>query len=340
MTSSISNSTFIDQNAGTQGGAISTSSVVTDIINCVFINNTLGTDGASGGAVIFNGVRPALDATNPTGFLPLGSVNLEATLAHNTFVDNLKGPSDGAVGDNIALYQPGEIGLLDSISMKVTMLNNVFFSSTNEPSLEAESDAESTRPIGNLFLESLGGNFFNGEIGVDFDGVLLATDIVDETISDPELLFVDPFDDADMGRNLDLLIGDMMGADNPLIDGGVDNALSPDTDINGFLRGITPDIGAYEADWRLTSVNQPIENSSLQLEFFPNPTANVLNIRNTDATITTFQVLVSDMTGRVITGATFNGNVNSLDMTRMPAGVYNLQLIVNGNVYSKQVVKQ
>jgi hypothetical protein len=345
MTSSISNSTFIDQNAGTQGGAISTSSVVTDIINCVFINNTLGTGGASGGAVIFNGVRPALDATNPTGFLPVGNVNLEATLAHNTFVDNLKGPSENSVGDNVALYQPDEIGLPDSLSMRVTLLNNVFFSSSNEPSFEAEPDVGSETlpvngvPVGDLTIVSLGGNFFNGEIGVDFDGVLLATDIVDETISDPALLFVDPFDDEDMGRNLDLnLGGDMLGGDNPLVNGGVANALVPLFDIQGTPRGTTPDIGAYEAF--PTSVTQPIENSSLQLEFFPNPTANVLNIRNTDATITTFQVLVSDMTGRVITGAAFNGNVNSLDMTRMPAGVYNLQLIVNGNVYSKQVVKQ
>lgn len=346
MTASISNSQFVDHIAGTQGGAISTSNAISDLINCVFINNTLGTDGASGGAVIFNGMFPFLDATNPTGFLPQGDLQLEAVLIHNTFVDNLRGPSEAAVGDNLALFQPNYNDFPDSVSMKLTLLNNVFFSSTTDASFEAEpgfGDATAgmpDRPVGNIFLESLGGNFFNGEIGADFSDDLLATDTEDESISDPELIFTDPFDNEDMGRDLSLLIVGEFGADNPLINGGVTNALVPETAINGIPRGDSPDIGAFETALDLTSVNQPIENSGLKLEFFPNPTANVLNIRNTDPTIRTFQVLVSDMTGRVLTGATFNGDVNSLDLSRMAAGVYNLQLIVNGNVYSKQVVKQ
>ena len=329
---------FYNQIAGNQGGAISTQACAPDVINSVFVNNAVGSDGASGGAIIFNGNAPGFDANNGVRFAT-GSVDLEVDLFHNTFVDNIKGTADGAVGDNIALFQPGD-SESDPNSMTVNLLNNVFFNSNGAPSIEVElgrAEPAGFEAIGDLTVNSLGGNFYNTELGPNITPGDM--DIVNEDFDDASELFVDAAADEEDLPNVTPLL-DMGDADsNPLINGGVDADEVPDTDIEGNLRTGTPDIGAYEAQG-VTSVAEPIENSGLKVSFFPNPTADVLNIENNEASITNFRVLVADQNGRVLKAANFNGTVNSLDLTAVPAGVYNLQLIVNDNVYSKQVVKQ
>jgi hypothetical protein len=229
--------------------------------------------------------------------------------------------------------------------MKITLTNNVFLSSDQAPAIEVELGDDEPGgfvSIGNLFFESLGGNYFNGENGIDVD-LGDNGDVLNEDIDDQDkiaLLFVDILDDADEGVNAQLSVGEDMGASNPLIDGGVINALTTDTDIDGFPRGVTYDIGAYEVDGNLTETNEPVENSGLKLTFYPNPTIGELNIQNDDASISTFKVVVSDQAGRILQAARFFGASNRMDFSALPMGVYNLQLHVNGSVYSKQIVKQ
>ncbi|MEM9929801.1 MAG: T9SS type A sorting domain-containing protein, partial [Bacteroidota bacterium] len=326
-----------------QGGAISTQRAGFNVLNSVFVGNTIGTDGVSGGAIIFNGNSPGLDPNTNEEVL-IGDVPINVLIANSTFVDNFKGTDDAAVGDNIALFQPGDTDNGDSNTMTITLINNAFLLGNGNPSLEVELGNESMElgftPIGNLTVTSLGGNFFNTENGPNiptFDD--MTGDFMDEDV-DYESLFVDLLDDEDMGVNVDLAILGDSGADNPLIGNGVTNAVIPDMDIRGNPRGDLPDIGAYEADQSLVDTDEPVENSGLALRFYPNPTIDVLNIENEDPAIAKFHVMVTDQMGRILKAAQFNGSVNSLDLSAMPSGVYNLRLFVNGSVYSKQVVKQ
>jgi hypothetical protein len=341
----VQNSKFIGSSSGSQGGAISTQRAGIDFTNCVFANNIVGGAG-SGGAIIFNGLAPAIgDDGSVTNN---GELQIEAAFVSNTFVGNLKGDGDGAVGASLALFQPGDTESMDSSSIKITLTNNVFLSSDEsflEPAIEVELGADEPGgfiPIGNLIFESLGGNYFNVENGPEVD-LGMNGDIVNEDIDDQDkvaALFIDILDDEGLGVNAQLNPGMDLGASNPLIDGGVTNALTPDTDIDGFPRGVTYDIGAYEVDGQLTETNEPVENSGLELKFFPNPTMGELNIQNNDTSISTFKVVVSDQAGRILQASRFFGVSNRMDFSRLPMGVYNLQLYVNGSVYSKQIVKQ
>ncbi|MEL7162777.1 MAG: T9SS type A sorting domain-containing protein, partial [Bacteroidota bacterium] len=168
---------------------------------------------------------------------------------------------------------------------------------------------------------------------------LVNTDITDESVNEDDLANI--FLDADALDNdvadMRLFIPDPISL-NPLIDAGVDSDLVPTAGQGGTDRDNNPDIGAFEANDG-TSV-RPVEESGLDLTFFPNPTADVVNIKLEDQRIQRFSVLVADQTGRMLMGETFGAGNNVLDLTQLPTGIYSLQLFVNGEVYSKQVVKQ
>ncbi|TXF90636.1 T9SS type A sorting domain-containing protein [Neolewinella aurantiaca] len=339
----INSSRFFNSVAGTQGGAIATQGSVMDISNSVFVNNlATGSDpdaGKSGGAIIFNGNGPSLDGDNNDNVRENGSFVLDANFIHNTFAINSYIEDEG-FGDDLALFQPGDINDTDSNSMKIVLLNNAFIGNTERPSIEIEPGADNAEfgfvAVGDVFVESLGGNFYNAEISPDFE--LNASDIVNEDVEATDV-FVDIEDDAGEGPNADLVITDPL-SDNPLINGGVTNALVPDTDVRGNPRGDFPDIGAYEADQGAVSTAEPIENSGLDITFFPNPTQDILNVRNDETTIEQFTLVVADQTGRILKANRFSGSNNRVDFTNVPAGVYNLQVVVGGKIYSKQIVKQ
>jgi predicted outer membrane repeat protein len=332
----IKNSRFFDNSSSSQGGAIATQRAVFDLSNSVFINNNAF--GASGGAIIFNGNAPALDGENDDNVVEVGSFVLEATIVHNTFVNNLR--NDDAFGDDIALFQPGDINDTDSNSLKLILLNNAFINNTSRTSIEIEPDMDNPDfgfvGVGDLFVESLGGNFYNAETFPDF--TLDPSDIVNENVTAEEV-FVDFDDNAGEGRNTDLVITDPL-EDNPLINNGVTNALVPEMDLRGNPRGDAPDIGAFEAEQGAVSTGEPIENSGLDITFFPNPTQDILNVRNDEASVEQFTLIVADQNGRILKANRFNGTNNRIDFTNVPAGVYNLQVVVSGKIYSKQIVKQ
>lgn len=337
----VRNSKFINSSSGSQGGAISTQRVGMDFTNCVFVNNIVGGAG-SGGAIIFNGNAPGLNEDGSVA--ATGAVQINAAFVNNTFVDNAKGDGEGAVGASLALFQPGDTESADSNSMMITLTNNAFLSTTNDPGIEVELGANEPGgfvSVGNLFFESLGGNYFNAENGPEVElgdnGDIINEDLTDDQVTE---LFVDILNDNDEGTNAQLAVLGDLGAGNPLINLGVSNGLTPDVDLAGNPRGDAPDIGAYEADQGAVDTNEPVENSGLDLTFFPNPTMGELNIQNNDASITDFEVVVSDQAGRILQAARFFGASNRMDFSNLPMGVYNLQLYVNGNVYSKQIVKQ
>ena len=343
FTGKISNSRFFNSLAGTQGGAISTQQAVFDLTNSVFVNNTANGAaedfGKSGGAIIFNGNAPTLDGENNDNVRENGSVVLDAVFVNNTFALNRRIDED-SFGDDLAFFQPGNVNDTDSNSMRIVLLNNAFINDTERISVEAEPGATNDDfgfvAVGDLFVESLGGNFYNAETSPEL--TLNDADIVDEDVEATDV-FVDVEDDNGEGPNTDLVITDPL-TDNPLINNGVVNALVPDTDVRGNPRGDNPDIGAYEADQGAVSTGEPIENSGLDITFFPNPTQDILQVSNNEASIERFTLIVADQNGRILKANRINGTNNSVDFTNVPAGVYNLQVVVNGKIYSKQIVKQ
>ena len=341
QTGRFKNCRFITNAAAGQGGAVGTFRAAYDFENCVFADNSVGNDGNSGGAIIFNGLS--------TGFLDsgdlflTGDLNLESTMINNTFVDNLKGNGEAPFGSSIALFQNGPtVPNGDSSSITLRLLNNAFLNSDEEPSIELEpdTDVDGIDPIANISVISLGGNFYNTEPGTDIE--LGDDDILNEDINDRDdvaALFVDIYDENGEGVNADLNIPADL-TDNPLINNGVQDTLVPAFDVRGFPRGERPDIGAYEAEQGAVSVGEPLVASGLDISFFPNPTANVLRIRNEEASAERLSVRLYDLQGRVLQAAEFGRGTSEMDLTRLPAGLYGLQIMLNGKVYSQTVVKQ
>lgn len=343
----ISGNLFYANFAQGQGGAISTQGAVADLINNSFVQNTVTNN--SGGAIIFNGNAPNFSDTGVQS--EAGEKQLVGKLIHNTFIDNEKGASDVAVGDHVAFFQPGETVLMEDNSMSIELLNNAFVSTASdgdlleiEPgttTLEDGTPLVGYTAIGDLTVTSLGGNLFDGDALDAGLELMNADDITTVSIEDEDALatlFIDAFADNGPLPDLNLFIPADLAA-NPMISGGVVSDLVPATGQGGNPRGDAPDIGAFEADQAATSV-RPVEESGLKMSFYPNPTADVMIIENNDASITRFQVIVADQAGRILAGKQFTGTNSRLDLTNVPSGIYNLQLLINGNVYSKQIVKQ
>ena len=326
-----------------QGGAINLSGAPIDMRNSILVSNTVElpatgpntprAPGGSGGALIINGSDLAGDVQ-------------DSYLINNTFYNNQDGgvtPSGsdpGTVGNSVAIFQPGGTDP-DSNSVSLTLQNNAFVMlATDEESIGFEQnvgDQNDETGYGDINVISLGGNFFNSTLSdyLDFttDSDIVATDVADTDV------FVDPQqDDRDSEfPNVELLDVE----DNPLVNGGTTGERVPEVDFYGNQREGIPDIGALElGSIDPTGVAEPIEESGLAFEFFPNPTTDVLTIVNSDRSVSNFTVLLSDAQGRHISGSRYRGVRNDLRVSELPAGVYHLTLIVNEKVYSKQFVKR
>ena len=325
----ITRSLFLNNTSGNQGGVADLQVGQVSMTNSLVIGNAVTQGQGSGGAFIINGTDDA-------------PARLENVFVNNTFYNNLDGgragvdPLLGAAGNAIALFQNGQTDA-DSNSVTLTIQNNAFFQA--DPA-EESLGIEQTGDDGNIVINSLGGNFYNSAAQPDFPVTQVggSVDVTDVDIVDTDI-FSDPLlDNIDTEfADLDLIRGD---GDNPLIDAGTTGDLVPEVDFFNEARDDMPDIGAIEYNGLRVDVAEPIANSGLQLSFYPNPTADVLNIVNDDATVRSFTVLVSDMQGRTLTGRQFTGVKNELDLTALPGGVYNLSLLINGKAYSQQVVKQ
>lgn len=333
----VTNAMFRNNSAGAQGGAITTFNSLMSFTNTTFALNAVGSDGAGGGAIIFNGAGPNIDGNND--FENASPAELSANIVNCTFFGNTDSQADGAVGNAIAIFQPQNPFSDDVQSITLTLQNNAFFQEADDqPAIELEPASEDpATAFGDVTINSLGGNFFNVENGENID-LGDNGDVIDTDVVDAELLFEDPFENESEFPLLRPNLTDPE-SDNPLIDAGTTGDLVPATGIAGNPRGETPDIGAYELDWGLTDV-QTVAESGLDVDFFPNPTVDVVNIRSNDRSIRDYTVILTDANGRTLRSQRFNGTVNALNLTDVPTGVYTVQLVVNGNVYSQQVVKQ
>ncbi len=332
----ISKSLFASNLAGGQGGAINTYDVSVDTRNSVLTNNGVARGQGSGGAIIINGSGSLYS-------------NLDNYLINNTFYNNVDGGREaqdtlpGSVGNAVALYQPGNTDSTRN-SNALTIQNNAFFmDGPEEESIGLErnlGDAQDPVGFGAITLISLGGNYFNStsDFAADFTGDT-DMDLVD-TEFDLEGNLIDPLESDRNSQfpNLNLLENQ---GNNPLVDAGTTGPLVPEDDFYGTLRDDMPDIGAFELGSEPpVATAEPIANSGLSFQFFPNPTTEVVNIVNEDAAVREFTVLVTDVQGRFITGRKYSGVNNKLNVSALPEGVYNLTLLINGKAYSQQIMKQ
>ena len=339
----IDRSLFVNNTSRSQGGAINLGSSPIDMRNSILLSNSVNLPpaqpntpraaGGSGGAIIINGSD-------------LEGAELDNYLINNTFYNNLDGgitPSGsdpGTVGNAVAIFQPGGTDP-DTNYVSLTLQNNAFvMESTAEESIGFEQnlgDQNDETGFGEINIISLGGNFFNSALS-DYLDFTTDNDIVDASVASTDV-FIDPRQDDRESEfpNVELLDDE----NNPLIDGGTTGERVPEVDFYGNDRDNVPDIGALEVgSVPPTGVAEPIEESGLAFEFFPNPTTDVLTIVNSDRSISNFTVLLSDAQGRHISGSRYRGVRNDLRVSELPAGVYHLTLLVNDKVYSKQFVKR
>lgn len=322
---------FVNNNAGGQGGAINIFSTGIVMENSVLVGNSVSNGFGSGGAVIINGS----DVPNAA---PV------STLVNNTFYNNLDGNRLGdnmtppAAGNSVALFQPGSADPATNF-LQLTIQNNAFFLDAQlEENIGIElnvGDPNDPDGFGAVTVSSEGGNYFSSE-QPDLPVITGDTEnnIINSTIN-IEDVFVDPFEDDPDSQFPNVAPTET----SPLIDAGTTGPLVPPNDFLGLLRDDMPDIGAYEVNG-VVSVAEPIEESGLNVSFYPNPTVDVLNIDNREAGLSQFMVLLSDMQGRYLAGRRFGSALNTFDISFLPAGIYNLTLLIEGKAYAKQIVKQ
>ncbi|WP_116128356.1 T9SS type A sorting domain-containing protein [Lewinella sp. IMCC34183] len=325
---------FLNNQATDQGGAINTTSGSIDMRNSILIGNFVNLDGGSGGAVLING------SSFPDAVL-------DNYLINNTFLNNTdggreaEGANPASAGNAVGVYQPGGTDATSN-SVTLTIQNNAFFQALPDEEaigLERATDGLPSEEVGAVEVISLGGNFFSSSLEDDADLTVTnqsGADVVDTEV-DVEEVFTDPFGDLSDFPEVELADN----ATNPLIDAGATGDLVPGVDFFNAERDAMPDIGAIEfgAD-RPSALITPLAQSGLSLEFYPNPAVEVVNIINSDPAIRSFGVLVSDMQGRLLSSRQFSGATNRLEVGALPKGMYNLTLLVNGKLYSQQIMKQ
>lgn len=330
----VNSSIFNNNNASTQGGAVCTQRTGMDFTNTAFTFNSVGEDGGGGGAIIFNGSSPNLDGNND--FDTAAESVLTSEIVNCSFFANRHSQSETGVGNAIAFFQTQNPFDTTEQSINVTLQNNIFFQEdvTEIPIQLEPATVDPLTAFGPVNITSNGGNLFNVGVGamITLNAML---DIVDLTLDDAEDIFEDPFEDESDFPLLRPVFSD----NNPLIGAGVTGGLLPMEDIEGNPRGEEPEIGAYELDQSLTDV-QDIEESGLEMRFFPNPAKDVLNITSEDPALQSYRLTVTDLNGRVLRANRFNGSANEVNLRSLPAGTYFLQVNVAGAVYSKQIVKQ
>ncbi|MEM8582913.1 MAG: fasciclin domain-containing protein, partial [Bacteroidota bacterium] len=85
---------------------------------------------------------------------------------------------------------------------------------------------------------------------------------------------------------------------------------------------------------------EDLQASGIDLTIFPNPVVEELQINALDASIRDFEVSLIDSYGRFLSTYQFGNGSHDIDMSGLPTGNYTLLFIVEGEMYSTQIIKQ
>lgn len=80
------------------------------------------------------------------------------------------------------------------------------------------------------------------------------------------------------------------------------------------------------------------ENSNSQMNIYPNPATNVLNINTSSEELV--QISIIDITGRIVDQQTITGGFGSLNISNLPQGVYQLKLQGNSINTNQTFIKR
>jgi hypothetical protein len=72
---------------------------------------------------------------------------------------------------------------------------------------------------------------------------------------------------------------------------------------------------------------------------YPNPTNADLTIDFNQTQNESVQLMISDLSGRILQTSTFTGKVNKLNAESLTPGIYNLQVTLNGHQRSQRFIK-
>lgn len=77
------------------------------------------------------------------------------------------------------------------------------------------------------------------------------------------------------------------------------------------------------------------------IEVYPNPTSSLINISiNNQQGISNYQIMLYDLTGKLLIKEHFTKDLNSIDISSVPNGMYFLSIIENDNRTVKKIIKQ
>jgi len=131
-----------------------------------------------------------------------------------------------------------------------------------------------------------------------------------------------------------------LSATSPCIDKGID-AGAPLTDIENNMRFGMVDMGAYEFQGFIN--NEAVDGLALAVTLFPNPIADLLNIRLENNWKGNTQFTVIGMNGAIIKETTVNKSQEtvelSINLKDLPNGVYELRVSHEGRQYAKPFMK-
>lgn len=83
-----------------------------------------------------------------------------------------------------------------------------------------------------------------------------------------------------------------------------------------------------------------LDAAGIEVEFFPNPVKDVMNVQVGEAGIENVSVSVVNLNGQRVSNWTMGAGNNFVDFSRLPAGAYTLEVNIDGQLYSKRIVKQ
>lgn len=86
----------------------------------------------------------------------------------------------------------------------------------------------------------------------------------------------------------------------------------------------------------INSVNET--NSQPSFNVFPNPVKNILQVEANNVSSTSTQVAIYNLLGQTILNKVIKGNLNSIDVSELPKGIYIISFNNNSNLLSQKLI--
>ncbi|APY11733.1 hypothetical protein BWZ22_11010 [Seonamhaeicola sp. S2-3] len=304
----ISNFRFVNNSTTGKGGGMSNVSASPSIINTIFVGNS-----AKYGGGLYNiGASPTIINTvfvenSAEAGGGIHNFSSSPSIINTTFYGNTTTENRGG-------------GMINSPSSEVTLHNSVFYANGNDIHNSSVYPAAiiNSNSINN-FSET---SYLLGNSGVSFT----------QLTSDPFINSSNPIgNDGIWGTQDDGLYPTNVGI---LVNAGDNSFNTESTDITGNLRisNVTIDIGAYESQSALNT--ETISAKSFNV--YPNPVNNVLNI---ETSVNYFNYQLYNLHGQKIIEAN-NQTSNSIDVSKLPSGVYILKMTNNNKSQNFKIIKE